>query len=90
MERMSVSSKTSQRAKTSLPVTRVPKQDTIIAPAPVAPSPVVTSYEPPVQESGPSHGHPSFTHYNSNSHPYSASGMRRMQFHSSAPWATSD
>ena len=37
-----------------------------------------------------SHGHPSLPDYSGNDRSYTASGMRRAQFHSSAPWATSD
>ena len=34
------------------------------------------------------HGHPTFPGYNHNAKNYSANGMRLIQFHSKAPWAT--
>lgn len=51
------------------------------------------SYQPPVavsktDESVPTHGHASLAQYNHRDGAYTANGMRRAQFHSTAPWAT--
>lgn len=91
MERLSISSKQSDRkeyyektaprkSKLKLPPNREFEEN--IHPV-QHPAPIIEKKEPEI-----THGHSSLPYYNHKSQVYSASGMRRAQFHSGAPWAT--
>lgn len=84
MDRMSVSSKSSSRKEVWN--AQAPKSTKPVYQAPVVSKPI---YQAPVV-SEPVHGHPSLPNYGHNINSYTAGGMRSAQFHSSAPWATSD
>lgn len=99
MERISISSKGGPRRVQPAEEPKAPSKPNILthgsseytAPPRYNPTSSKTETSSVVtQNDGPSHGHPSFSGYNQNKQSYTASGMRKMQFHSSAPWATSD
>jgi GNAT superfamily N-acetyltransferase len=91
MERLSVSSKQSDRKEYYEKA--VPRKSNLKLPPnrefeenrhPIQHPPlVIEKKEPDV-----THGHSSLPYYNHKSESYTASGMRRAQFHSGAPWAT--
>lgn len=99
MERLSVSSTTKEQAPKALPDKKLQEkkvQDNKIQDKklPEKKANAKQEYKPALiteekKESGHYvHGHPSFPEYNHNGKVYSASGMRSLQFHSKAPWAT--
>lgn len=79
MERLSVTSKESSRPEGQR---RAPPRKSNL---PVYQPPVAAAEKPQAV-----HGHPSLPGHGIDHNVYTASGMRRVQFHSKAPWATED
>ena len=94
MERLSVSSTTKEQAPKTLPDKKLQEKKVQDKKIPEKKVNIKQEYKPALiteekKDSGHYvHGHPSFPEYSHKGKVYSASGMRNLQFHSKAPWAT--